>query len=155
MANWFARRLFLFIVFGLLLNFLALDFQPQKGAQGFEVWEVKDPATFQTTEPSTRSRELFFAPPKLVESDSEDLTSGSIDRNLAINIGEETYSILGLFIETENKKVTLSDEKKEIIELRINDFLPDGRKIEDISLNTLKLKKKDGSFELIQIYKRR
>ena len=156
MTKWLAQRFFVFGVLGVLVNLLVFDFQLQKGAQGLEVWEVKDPIHLQKTDPSNRSRELLFASPKLSESESQsaNLTTNPTARNLAINFGEEIYTILGLFIETKNKTVTLSDVDEKIIELRINDNLPDGRKIKDISLNSLKLRKDDGSLEFIEIYER-
>ncbi len=156
MTKWLGQRFFVFGVLGVLVNFLVFDFQLQKGAQGLEVWEVKEPIHFQKTDPSNRSRELLFASPKLFESQSEsaNLTTNPTARNLAINLGEEIYTILGLFIGTKSKTVTLSDVNEKIIELRINDNLPDGRKIKDISLNSLKLKKDDGSLEFIEIYER-
>ena len=158
MVAWFAQRLFLFGVFGLLLNFLAVDFQLEKNSRGSEVWEVKKPVVFQETDPSARSRELFFASPKLPESESESesvsLTSDQTERNLAITLDDEVYIILGLFIGTKIKTVTLRDVKQKIIELGTNDLLPNGQKIKDISVNSLTLSREDGSLEFIDIYER-
>ena len=158
MVAWFAQRLFLFGVFGLLLNFLAVDFQLEKNSRGSEVWEVEEPVVFQETDPSARSRELFFASPKLPESESESesvsLTSDLTERNLAITLDDEVYTILGLFIGTKIKTVTLRDVKQKIIELGTNDLLPSGQKIIDISVNSLTLSREDGSLEFIDIYER-
>ena len=71
MVAWFIQRFCAFGVFGLLVNLLVLDFQPQKGVKGKELWEVKTPVVFQEADSTRRSRELFFASPKLSESEFE------------------------------------------------------------------------------------
>ena len=82
------------------------------------------------------------------------MTSDLTERNLAITLDDEVYTILGLFIGTKIKTVTLRDVKQKIIELGTNDLLPNGQKIIDISVNSLTLSREDGSLEFIDIYER-
>jgi hypothetical protein len=156
MVSWFVQRLCAFGALGILINLLALDFQPQKGAKDAQVWELGKQAVLAEADSSARSRELFFASAQLSESElrSAGSMSDQTERNLVINLGDEVYTILGLFVGATNKTVTLSDVEGEIIELGINDRLPDGRKIRDINLNSLTLRKEDGSVEFIEIYER-
>ena len=154
MARWIGIRFLFFVGIGLALNFSILRFDNSDKDRKNQQWRIDKPKEQTEVEATAFTKSLLNASKKSPDAEALEGVPAGSDRELEIALGEKTYSILALVIGAEAKSVTIQSSTGDIIQLNRGDLSPNGRRVLDITLNSLELQLSDGSTESVRIYEK-